>query len=283
MFRLAPLLVFVSLFSVGVRAGTLQSSCEKMHAPVEWEYCVAKTADSKNTNLVYHLHGAGENVRTYLTSPRAKELREAWDKMGVDAPTVVTISFGPIWLLSSANASPRSGLYDLFTQVIMPHIEKNVLQGQVNQRYIFGYSMGGYNGSQLFLKNPELFRSVVLGCPAMSTISPYASDADIQDYIRRNNARPDLVEFMLSVVKEFYPDDLSYQVDAPISKAGKILGPHYPPVHISCGESDGFGFHEGALTLAQVAASRGANVTWQSLPGPHCVLDIPAIAQFLLQ
>lgn len=282
MFRVRALFFLSFALAQSAYASDLTTSCEKVNEPIRWEYCLSKTEGSTNTDLVYHLHGAGENAHMWLNGRAGKAVREYWDNNKINAPMVVTVSFGPGWLLATKNASKNSGLYDVFTQIIMPYIENNVLHGQFGKRLVFGYSMGGFNGSQLFLKNPELFKKVVLGCPALATVSPYAPAADIDAYIARTKASRSMVEFMLAVVKQFYPDDASYQQDAPFTVADKSLSVISPPLHLSCGQSDGYGFHEGSEEFAKLAQSRGVQVTWVSLPGEHCVMDIPSAAAFLV-
>jgi pimeloyl-ACP methyl ester carboxylesterase len=259
----------------------LEVTCGAFEQPVHYEYCVNKVRGSTNPDVVYHLHGAGEDVHAWTANGPGRAVNDSWRTSKTNAPVVVSISFGQAWLLASKNSSPTSGLYDVFVQAVLPNIEANVLHGVKGRRLLFGYSMGGYNGTQLFLKNPELFEKVVLACPALAKVSPFGTPEELEDYIKRTGADRSLVQFMLEIVKHFYPDGPSYLQDAPLEKADKQLGPTFPPLHLSCGDADGFGFYEGATIMRDIAQAHNVNLTWQSLKGPHCVMDPDSIAGFL--
>lgn len=277
---MSQILFFIAL-SFGAHA-ELDSRCATVDTPVPWAYCVHETVGSTSTDVVYHLHGAGENVYAYVQKPEGELIRQAWAATGKPAPIVVSVSFGPFWLLASKNQSANSGLYDVFVRAVLPHIEQHVLKMPPTARFLFGYSMGGYNGSQLYLKNPELFRKVVLGCPAFANVSPYASRRDIRAYIARTHADRRLVKWSLQISKVFYADDAAYALDAPIANAAAKLTPNHPPLHLSCGDRDEFGFYEGASLFRDAAAARGVNLTWEKMDGGgHCALDPASIANFL--
>lgn len=272
----------VSSWALG--AGRYESACGTVASPVQWQYCIYTTPGSANPDVIYHLHGAGEDERSWETNGAGDFMSDAWLKAGKPAPTIVSVSFGRTWLLASRNESQDSGLYEVFVNSVIPYIENRVLNGVHGKRSLFGYSMGGYNGSQLYLKNPELFHRVVLGCPALSNVSPYATRSEIDDYIRRTGAHPLYVQYMLGIVHNYYPDDGSYRLDSPLDRADKDVNPLYPPLHISCGDRDEFGFHEGALLMADLVRSKGANVTWESIPGGrHCDMNRVSVAQFLME
>lgn len=271
----------VSAFTMQVHAD--MGECKHATAGgVPFDYCLYRSMDPTNTDLVYFLHGAGESERAWTRGNFGPGVEAAWRAQGRVAPTVVAISFSSVWLLASENESRYSGLYDTFVNHVMKYIEADVLNGWHGRRLLFGYSMGGYNGVQLYLKNPELFARYAIGCPAIVNVSPFAPRAEVDAYTDRTHANPSLVAFMLGVSKTFYRDETAYAKDAPLALAERTLSPNSPPVHLSCGDRDGFGFQEGSALFEALLTTRGVAHEWQLLPGGHCVIDTEAVAKFLV-
>ena len=64
------------------------------------KYCVYRAREGTNGDVVYHLHGRNLDERiwnddTYWTSMVQAE----WQRTKSKPPTVVTLSYGPVWLL----------------------------------------------------------------------------------------------------------------------------------------------------------------------------------------
>jgi pimeloyl-ACP methyl ester carboxylesterase len=281
-------------FTTKAQAATparMVTECGHIAQKVKWDYCITRTENSQNEDIVYVLHGAGGDESTWTRWPAFQDVRARWEKTGFQAPIIVALSFGPIWLLADPNSSPHSGLFDVFTKVVMPYVEQRLLTDRLvdrlaraapnRKRRILGFSMGGFNGSQLILKMPHAFKSAVLACPAIFTFSPFAPQQEIDAYISRTGAIKDFVNSSLTATKDFFPDEAAWQADSPLRLAQTKFGAASPAVYVSCGRTDEGGFYEGAQAFAKSAKTRGANIKWESLAGGHCVMNAEAIADFL--
>lgn len=143
--------------------------------------------------------------------------------------------------------------------------------------------MGGFNAAQLYLKRGSLFKRAALLCPAITSISPFATKEEVDAYMKRTGAKPFNVLSAISLAKQFFPTAEEYNASAPLVVADKYLGPDSPPVHVSCGMQDGYGFQEGAKMFADLALDRKVpEATWQELEGGHCTFDAKAVADFIL-
>ncbi len=239
-------------------------------------YCLYSDPNSKNQDLLYYFHGYGGNETSWGNNYFYPAIYNQWAN---HAPKVLTISYGSSWLLAEKTPSNLSGMYDHFVQFVIPTLEKQ-LKIKPEHRLLFGISMGGFNASQLYLKSPELFSKVALGCPEINTLNPNASYIEISNYVLRTNSYIYYVQKNLELMNYFFPDSASWANANPIELAKKKINPNYPPLNISCGDLDEVGFFEGANIFAEVAKSKGASVEWNLLHGYHCTVDGKNIAQF---
>ncbi len=246
---------------------------------VTWKYCITTTRDSTSGDVMFEFHGLAGSENSWISHKRNIAIRQAWQDLHLQAPTVVSLSFGPVWLLAEKNSAVKSGLYEEFRDVIYPRINQKlgVLKGK---RLIIGASMGGFNASQIYLKNPSLFSKYLLECPIMTDITPYSSSADIQSYIDRNHASKLRVDTMLTISKEYFPTDKDYATAWQLKLAPILLSPLSPPAHMSCGDQDPYGIYNSVSQFKDIAISKGVNIQWQSMSGGHCVVDAVAIAKF---
>ena len=76
-------------------------------------YCINQPTGPSAPDRVYHLHGRGLDAEawndpSYFTA----QVQGEWQRLGLPAPTVVTLSYGREWLLTPRAQAPRSGLLD---------------------------------------------------------------------------------------------------------------------------------------------------------------------------
>jgi len=90
------------------------------------------------------------NDDTYFTA----KLQARWQDTRVLPPTVVTVSYGPTWLLTPKGRRPNSGLLDDL-MIRMPEIEARA--GAPRHRMLMGESMGGLNVLIAGLSYPARF------------------------------------------------------------------------------------------------------------------------------
>jgi Putative esterase len=263
-------------------------TCAKFHSPsqpkLNVDYCIYSDPASTSADVLYYLSCRGSGATMWVEEMEG--VRARWKALGLSTPTVVTISvdLNPViwWILVDHNSDGSTGLYPVFVNEFMPMVE-NQLGGVKGRRLLVGRSMGGFNASQLLLRMPEKFDRVALLCPAILSISPYADHRDDEAYLKRSKGSP----LFLFLVKLFMRSSLEgvgeWNEVSPLELGKTALGPETPPLHVSCGDIDHYGFHDGAEKFAALAKSLSSNeVVWQSLHGNHCTFDPVSIADFIL-
>ena len=277
------MIVLILLGLVSAREGlAAQAHKEKCtwftnHKP--YGYCVTKTVGSTNPDILYYMHGAGQNQRAWLKHKTM--IWKVWEDRGIDAPTVVTFSFGPIWLMAEKNKAKASGLFEFVADKLMPKVEAK-LGGLKGRRLVVGESMGGFNAIQLAMKRPEYFSRIAILCPDITSLQPYSSWKEIKEFM--TDTGTGFVHTFWEIVMEriFFAHDGSWNHAAPLIAGQELLGPQTPPLYVSYGMQDQFGFFPGARAFAELAQSKGVNVQYEAVTGRHCSFDSQGVAQFLV-
>lgn len=133
--------------------------CGQVDSSVPWKYCFSAGAGKNARRLILQFHGGGESENTWFNSEGiGDQVRRSWRSSGVDEPSVVSISFGPMWLLSRKSSLPQSGLYEVFVNEVVPYIEKQLMNGHIVERAIIGHSMGGFNAGTFGLESITVFK-----------------------------------------------------------------------------------------------------------------------------
>ncbi len=292
---IASILLTSSLAFGQVTAPHLSHQCFLEHSPfgtttLDWEYCIDKTDSSNSDDVLYQLHGLnnGDIENGGWSNPNgfANEVRTLWAQMNFDAPTVVSVTFGDLWLLVEKNQSEVSGLYEFFTQVAIPMIDQDLLKmGKITNRELVGESMGGFNASQLLLKFPQnYFAKVALICPAIATLTPFSDQKEVNDYIQTTGADPDRVSKLLQLSQFFMPTPVDWSKASPLDLAKTILNEDSPTLYVSCGDKDEYGFFTGAEQFYEVAKANGVKAEWVPIAGQgHCAIDAESVAKFLAE
>lgn len=279
-----------ALTLVALSASTAQAAhfCDraKTLSGMSYNWCVDiadKNADG--TTLVYFLHGAGGNENVWSQSPAYRRVTELWAKTGRPTPVVISVSFGPLWLLTDVVRGKAAPMRAAFTHEVLPAIEAKYGLRNV-KRLLIGESMGGFNASQLFAKNGEMFKKVALVCPALPTIGPFSSEAEVQAYIERHKPyiRGDWVRNILALTKGEFPTLQDWQAHDPFQIVNG-LSSKSPSVFLSCTTTDEHGFFEGADLFAHQSQKRGVQTQWLPINGGgHCAqtdASTTALADFL--
>lgn len=245
-------------------------------------YCVHRAAGGVNGDVVYHLHGRNLepevwNDPTYFTAL----LQAYWQNAGLLPPTVVSLSYGPVWLLAPAGEAEHSGLLDRIGPDISA-IEARL--GTPKRRLLMGESMGGLNSLVLGLSQPRRFDKVAALCPAVYLDSPFATLRQIRDAIGRTGADPRIIFGLWQLSRRYVASAQEWRRFSPlllIEEAGGA-GPG-PRLYLSAGLYDRYGLYEGTERLAQRAAQRGLPTEWHPLYGGHCAIDIASLGAFLVR
>jgi hypothetical protein len=241
-------------------------------------YCVTKTTGSTNPDFVYYLHGAGLEQNAWTSDK--EPIWQYWNDHALNAPTVITLGFGPIFLLAQKNQAKASGLLEFVSDKYIPEIEKD-LGGLKGRRILLGESMGGFNAIQMTMKHPEMFSKIAINCPDIVDLSPYATEAQKQAFMDATGADAKHTYWELYMERIFFADDGSWNDAAPLTSAPKYLGPQTPPLFISGSVEDQFGFYPGTKAFVKIATEQGVQVQWASVPGAHCSYDIAKVSEFL--
>ncbi|MCH7408153.1 esterase family protein [Belliella sp. DSM 111904] len=242
-------------------------------------FSIYKGNDGVNDDIIYHFHGRNLdhtiwNDDTYFTSM----IQSHWQKSKVKPPTVVLISYGPEWLLTSKNSKTESGLMDDFI-ANMPFIESKI--GKPKNRILVGESMGGLNVLILGLSHPELFSRIASLCPGVYIDSPFSDFDKIMAAMKRTGADPKIAMGIYLMAKKYVLNDEEWNEISPIELIKKA-NKDYPELYLSCGIYDKFGNYEGTETLVDLANSRGIKTHWHPIYGGHCAIDIISLADFLI-
>lgn len=257
--------------------------CFSVEGTVPWKYCVHTPANGPtNGAIAYQLHGRDLSENTWNDSSYyTAMIQQYWQTHQLTPPTVVTISFGKIWLLAPRGLSPASGLLDMFIHVVIPTVEARL--GKPSSRILFGESMGGLNSLFASLHYPETFQRVAALCPVIYKISPFDTPEDIDIFVSRTGANPSTIQGIIQLAKVFFATAEEWVQASPLTLIETIDPKTAPKFYVSCGNYDAYGNFEGNLHLVERAHARGMSLAWRPLYGGHCVIDVPSVAKFLAQ
>lgn len=245
-------------------------------------YCLNRDAAGVNGDWVYHLHGRNLdetvwNDPTYMTAM----IQAAWQQMGQRPPTVVTLSYGPVWLLTPKGKAEASGLLEQ----IGPDMEAiEARHGRPARRMLLGESMGGLNALILGLSQPERFAKVAALCPGVYVDSPFAPLSQLKAALKRTGADPKIGLGVLHLAHRYVADEAEWQQVSPLAliERAQPAVSQRPALYVSNGLYDRYGNFEGSQSLADRARILGWQTEWHPIYGGHCASDIDSLARFLL-
>jgi pimeloyl-ACP methyl ester carboxylesterase len=247
-----------------------------------FNYCIYRAQRGTNGGLVYHFHGRngdahGWNDANFYTG----QVQAYWQAQQRVPPTVVSVSFGPTWLMMPSTANPRSGALDVFVAKVMGEVERRL--GAPRYRALLGASMGGFNTLLAALHRPELFSKAVALCPPVYTLTPSASFSALRDFARRSGADPKLLFGLWMLSRDYVRSEQDWQALSLFDLLARRRSELLPELYLSCGLYDVYGNYEGSERFAALAQRKGLHVNWRPLYGGHCAVDIPSVAEALLQ
>ena len=241
-------------------------------------YCVYRASAGSNGDLLYHLHGRNLdeqiwNDDTYYTGL----IQSAWQRTGALPPTVVSVSYGPTWLLAPRGQKPDSGLLEKFI-ADMETIETAI--GQPDQRLLLGESMGGLNVLVAGLTYPDRFAKIAALCPGVYADSPFDSFGTMREAAERTGANPKIAVGVWLLARRYVANEEEWKKFSPLELIANANA-GYPDLYLSNGLYDSYGNYEGSERLAEIAGSRGVQTEWRPLYGGHCAVDASSLAAFL--
>lgn len=262
---------------------TTGSVCAKMKTSIEWQYCFTPGKGKNANKLIYYFHGGGGSEKSWLDPHNYPEgIREYWKSKNIDSPSVIAVSFGTMWLLANRSSNPKSGLYEVFQQEIVPFVESNLMKSKIEERIAIGESMGGFNAGTFSLRNVKLFTKIILLCPAVG-MEDQAGFADLDSYIKETSADPSYAQFLFKTRDEYFSSWQEANAQSPLTLLGQLpVGANQPRFFLSCGDKDQYGFFEGAKQFVGLLQQKKMDVTWRPEIGEkHCSLDLDELNVFL--
>jgi pimeloyl-ACP methyl ester carboxylesterase len=245
-------------------------------------YCIHRAAGGVNGDVVYHLHARNLEAEVWNDPGYFTALLQAhWQRTGGLPPTVVSLSYGPVWLLARKGQAVDSGLLDTIWSDL--HAVEARLPTP-RRRLLMGESMGGLNSLVLGLSHPQHFDKVAALCPAVYVDSPFAPLREIRDAMVRTGADPRMAFGIWRLSQRYVASPEEWLRFSPLALVqGAAVQRARPQLYLSAGLYDRYGLFEGSEKLAQAAAQAGLATEWHPLYGGHCAVDIASLAAFLLR
>jgi S-formylglutathione hydrolase FrmB len=231
-------------------------------------YCVqlppdydANSSKQSRYPVLYFLHGLGQNEQTMFGTGGWSLIEDLRRQHKIGDFLVVAPEGGRSFYINSANDAFRYN--DFFIQEFIPHIERRyrVRPGR-NGRAITGLSMGGYGALRFAFAHPEMFSAVSAQSAALITQTP-------QELGAAGQSNKTLGRLLGSAFGQ--------PIDVPHWKRNSVFvlakenqaGLKKLAIYFNCGQSDDFGFEEGAAALHQQLQAEGIKHEYHSYPGDH--------------
>ena len=84
------------------------------------------------------------------------------------------------------------------------------------------------------------------------------------------------------MARGFFPTAEEWDLVDPMKLATTVDIRHLPSLYVSVGFIDQYASYEATEDFVHILKKRGARIQWRPLWGPHCVMDIPSLASFLV-
>ena len=273
----ALLVIFVSSTEATALAATPVCKSKTIDG-ITTDFCFQKPDTESDTLLVF-FHGIYGNEKKWFNDSKFTELSKTMKSKGL-TPWVVTISYGGTWLLTETNTSKQ--LFHHTMDLALPAIIQDVHPEAFAKKFLMGYSMGGLNASQVLLKRPELFDKYVLISPAITPVGPFSNKEEVKDYIKRTEAVPFLINMLINIGHKNFKTQEEWDQHSPLVVVAKQART-VPPVYLSAGNHDQYGFDEGSNLFSLAIAPFSSYSVWMPVPnGDHMDLDAPSVTDFLL-
>ncbi|MBL7544158.1 MAG: hypothetical protein JNL11_10090 [Bdellovibrionaceae bacterium] len=246
-------------------------------------YCIHSPADGKtNGDIAYALHGKDQNEMIWnFEYLYGAMVQKYWQQNAIIPPTIVTLSFGPVWVLTPKGEKQFSGLMDLVIEKIIPRIESMV--GAPKHRILFGASMGGMNSLATGLTHGRLFSKIASVCPVMYKETPYSSLSELYSFMQTSGA--ELINILRAIVlsRNFFASEKEWDRFAPLRLIERNDVKYESQFYISGALYDEWGIYDATETFIERAKSRNLSIEWHPQFGDHCMVDIQSLAQFLVK
>lgn len=245
-----------------------------------WSYCVYTGDRSHKKVILYALHGKDEDASFWARKTGYPALlQKYWQDYDKKYPTVVTVSFGPVWLLTEKGSAKDSGLIDSFFSEVIPGIEEKL--GRPRQRFIMGVSMGGLNSLVAAFAQPKMFNRIVSLCPPVYEMSPYSGWRKMMSFAYQTGAQPQSLFTAMALGRYYFASTQEWLNFSPLEQVRAVRFKPRQHIYISAGLRDEFGLFKGVQRLVHHLENSGGIVHWKPFSGKHCSVDIESLGRFL--
>lgn len=251
-----------------------------------FSHCFYQTPGSSNPDVVIYFHGqsqanSGNEKQWASASSFGNAVRARWAERGLAAPSVFAVSFGGTWFLGERDSVINVSLANFDAAVV--EAARAAAGGFRGRVLALGDSMGGLNSFLFAMKSRVGIAKVASLCPVVADISPWASTAETEAFLRRN---PETERSKLSTVmlmgRYSYANVEEWSREAPLPAVRTRTTPFPFAVHMSAGRQDPFGIFGGAKALTERLSAIGSPVEFVPLDQGHCALDPVRVADFLV-
>ncbi len=256
-------------------------SCGTMSASGfdQLKYCIQQNPASHV--LLVHLHGAGQTEQSiFRTENNDDPVIAGLKRSGAPMPSIVTISAGRFWWLGTHRGDQIGGAVGAIESLVRDLRQKNA---GIDTVVLYGVSMGGFNGLQVFMRRPSLFTRALLNCPALTEANPF-DDGSWESDSDTKAAKPFSRWGFRRGLQEEFSSSANWNESNPMnllkSGHGKLL--QGQEILVTTVGNDGFGFLSTPVKAAQMMSARGNLVTHlRTANAEHCFPDSAPFAAFI--
>ena len=263
-------LVFISILLVSTGAlaqsridcASLPST--RMHRDVPYCVLIPQGYDSARTTkfpVLYFLHGLGDNQQSLINMGAWNLISDLRQQNKIGDFLIATPQGWSSFYINSADGRTRYS--DFFLEEFIPFIEhKYRTRTDRGGRAISGISMGGYGALRFAFAYPQKFSAVSAESAALFSESPKVLDTAMQAGAPRAK--------LLGSVFGSPIETAHWRANDPFTLARQNAAAlTHLAIYFNCGESDGYGFNEGAAVLDKQLTSEKIPHTFKLYPGEH--------------
>lgn len=249
--------------------------CSALHSKIlkrTVHYCVQVPGsyEQKDANgqerhypVLYYLHGLGDNEQSFSRSGGWTLIEDLREHGKIGDFLIVAPEGGASFYINSADGENRWS--DFFLREFIPYIEGKyrTLPGR-DGRAITGISMGGYGALRFAFAFPELFSAVSAQSAALIVKTPEELNQMAQSHSDAADAFAPLIGDPINIAH--------WKANDPFALARKNkVALKKMVIYLNCGQSDNYGFEEGAAALDKQLTAEGIAHEYHPYPGDHSV------------
>ena len=272
-----PVAGFLLMFALLSGSAAAAPACGKLPTKAGVVgYCVNETDRTKNPDILYYLHGAfpaGIPDPEKASIAPGNDLLTLWEQAHVERPTIVSISWGPTWVLKDDKLAA-------FESEIVPQLEALLTPAAGGHRMVLGASMGGLNAFHAWTRMPHLFQAAAFQCPAFTPFSPFANGLEkvrraheiaslstrgAVQQVKDTPGHYEQLDRFAEIFSPFFASTEEWLAYQPPAVTALLDGRALPPAYLIYNAQDQFGF-DGAPEIA----AAGLPITSERQSGKHC-------------